>query len=90
MQCQIGDSVRYTGNAQRRGLKKDTIGEVVSKVENTDGIVCDFGGDTYIVAPGNLARHVYKQDGPQVDRIARKWAVDEDGNKNKKKGPNNE
>ena len=84
---QIGDHVRYIGNSlQRRGIKKDSVGEVVSKVENTDGVVCDFGGDSYIIAPANLARHVYKQEGPQVDHhIVRKWAVDEDGNKNKKK-----
>lgn len=84
------DIVRYRGDTLPKKMngdfRKDSIGEVVSTVENSIAIVVEFGGDNYIVHPDNLIHHTFKEKntGPIVeDRILRKWAVSDEPSKNK-------
>jgi hypothetical protein len=89
-QLQLMDTVRYTGEALRnkygKDMKKDTVGEIVGRSLNEEGVfIVDFGKDAYIVDERNLVRHSFKdtnvQAGPEIERILRKWGTEDEEKK---------
>lgn len=74
-----GMNVRYVGETLFKKFPedklKDKIGEIVSTIAGSRGVVVEFGNASYIVDPWNLVQHSFKEknDGPEITRILRKW-----------------
>lgn len=80
---QIFSYVKYVGH-QRNDLK-NKIGEVVGRVENSPALICEFGGDSYILDPINLQEYKHNNSDSGIDaKILRRWQVADDGDKPKK------
>lgn len=80
---QIGDHVRYSGGRliETHTLKRDSVGEIISRVEGEeDTYAVEFGEHTYIIPGERLVRHSFKSkhEGPVIERILKRWHVEED------------
>lgn len=83
---QVGDSVRYNNDylQMRHNVRRDAVGEVVSRVEGEQDVyVVEFGENAFVISGQNLTRHFFKnkQDGPSIDKVLRKWRTEDEDEK---------
>lgn len=88
-----GDFVRYTNNKQFENddgsllSLNGKVGEVVGRINNTDGIVVDFGGNAFVVSPEHIEVQSWKGEDGNIRALERKWKTSDEKKRGKgKKG----
>ena len=80
------DHVRYTGNSPSLNEIRGGIGEVVGRIQNTNGIVVDFKGTAYVIDPQHLEHQAYNDaEDKHIRALDRKWKTTEDKRRTKSK-----